>query len=29
MPILKHKDKLRANIPQNIVISLLRTDESA
>ena len=29
MPILKLKDKLRANILQNIVISLLRTDESA
>ena len=29
MPILKLKDKLRANIIQNIVISLLRTDESA
>ena len=29
MPILELKDNLRANIPQNIVISLLRTDESA
>lgn len=29
IPILELKDKLRANILQNIVISLLHTDESA